>query len=173
MRKVLDLNVSVVTIRDNQANLTSALGILGANDVLVGVPAIKAARDAEVDYGNGPINNAALAYIHNFGSPAANIPARPFMEPGIKNVSRQITDLFQRAAEAALEGEPVKVLELLNAAGIVAATGIKAKITSGPFAALAAVTLRLRRKRGRTGTRPLIDTGQLRNSITYVVRKKK
>jgi hypothetical protein len=31
--------------------------------------------------------------------------------------------------------------------------------------------LRARRARGRTGDVPLVDTGELRNSITYVIRK--
>jgi hypothetical protein len=34
------------------------------------------------------------------------------------------------------------------------------------------MTLERRRAKGRTGTKPLIDTGQLRNAITYVLRKK-
>jgi hypothetical protein len=67
---------------------------------------------------------------------------------------------------------------------------VRTKITDGPFAPLADSTLRARARRGRKGAvaelksraqgnapnnanaKPLIDTGQLRKSITYVVRKK-
>jgi len=48
---------------------------------------------------------------------------------------------------------------------------VKAKISSGPFKKLADATLAARRRRGRTGTKPLQDTDQLLNSVTYVMRK--
>jgi hypothetical protein len=50
---------------------------------------------------------------------------------------------------------------------------VRAFITAGQgFAPLAAATLAARRRKGRTGTKPLIDTGQLRRAITYVLRRK-
>ena len=76
------------------------------------------------------------------------------------------------------------------AAGLVAQNGIKDIITAGNFEPLALSTVRARAKRGSAGalaeiqsrdagnapnsenTRPLIDTGQLRNSISFVIRGK-
>lgn len=168
---VIKIDAKVIKTIDHTADLLRSIKYLSDRHTLVGVPAEKAPRDAKGAKGT-PINNATIAYIQNYGSPAANIPARPFMEPGIKNAEAQIAEQMKKASTAAGNGDQSGVDRGLNSAGIVAATSIKAKITDGPFVPLAPSTLRARRSRGRKGTRPLIDTGQLRNSITYVVRKK-
>jgi hypothetical protein len=169
-RPMFNMKVTVKSAVDNSAGLLKAIRKLEKSQVLVGIPAEKAPRDPEE--GQGPINNAALGYIHNFGIPSANIPARPFMEPGIVDNKERITPYLEAAGRAALEGNAGGVQKNLTAAGIVAATGIKSKIDVGPFAPLKPSTIAARRRRGRTGIKPLIDTGQLRNSITFVVREK-
>lgn len=168
---VIKIHAKVIKTIDHTVELLRSVKYLNERHTLVGVPAEKTARDSKGAKGTPP-TNSFLAYVHNYGSPAANIPARPFMEPGIKNAEAQIADQMKKASTAAGSGDQSGVDRGLNGAGIVAATSIKAKITDGPFVPLAPSTLRARRSRGRKGTRPLIDTGQLRNSITYVVRKK-
>jgi hypothetical protein len=59
-----------------------------------------------------------------------------------------------------------------NKAGLIAESSVRKKINEGPFEPLAPKTLQERKRRGRTGEKPLIDTGQLRNSVTYVIRPK-
>jgi phage gpG-like protein len=152
--------------------------------VLVGVPG-----DAEPHLGSGssgenerkpettgapppPINNAALAFIHNGGSPQNNIPARPFMEPGVKAVQDQLADEAIKGARAALDGSKGAGYKALTRMGLLAQAAIRKKITDGPFEALADRTIEARKRRGRKGTKPLIDTGQLRNSINFVIRSK-
>jgi len=59
----------------------------------------------------------------------------------------------------------------LTKAGIVAQNSVKAAITKGEgFAPLADATVKARQRKGFKGTKPLIRTGQLRNSITYIVK---
>lgn len=152
---------------DRVSEVLQAISRLVAKDVLVGVPESKTERKDDE-----PINNATLAYIHEFGSPAANIPARPFLMPGIANAQDKVTERFKKAATAALDGNSQKADQQLNQAGLVAADAVQVKINTGPFKELSERTIDERERRGRTGTKPLIDTGQLRNSITYVVRKK-
>jgi len=137
------------------------------SDVLVGVPAEYGARKDE-----GAMNNATLAYIHDNGSPAANIPARPFMQPGIEAGRERISKLLEQGARAAMYGNAGSVEQALQKAGLVAQANIRAAINSGLPPALAPSTLAARKARGRTGEKPLVDTGQLRNSINYVVRAK-
>lgn len=151
---------------DNLPKIVKAIKALAQKEVLVGVPA------EDTERSKPGITNAALAYIHDTGSPAANIPARPFMKPGIQQVKGQIEDKLKQVGQAALDNKPQSVEQGLEQIGLIAQNGIRAKITSGPFVPLAPGTLRSRRARGREGTRPLIDTGQLRNSITYVVADK-
>lgn len=151
---------------DNMKDVKAATKLLTQSSVYVGVP------DTGADRGNSdPINNAALAYIHDNGAPAANIPARPFMRPGIENAKDAIDAQFQRAAKAAYNGDAQGVSNGLNGAGLAAQSSIKKKIVEGPFAPLAAATLAQRQAKGFKGTKPLIVTGKLLNSITYVVRK--
>jgi phage gpG-like protein len=164
--------VTIVTKSDATAQVAAGMNLLGSQEVLVGVPASAAPRDSSQAKGS-PITNAALAYIHNYGSPAMNIPARPFMEPGIESAKREISEGFQKAGVAALEGKADQMMKSLHALGIKVVSAIRNKINSDIPPPLGRATLAARRRRGRTGTKTLVDTGQLRNSITYVVRKSK
>jgi len=168
---LIKMTARLQSVVDNSEKFFKATRELEQNQVLVGIPAEKAARDSE-EAGGSAINNAALGYIHNYGMPTQNIPARPFLEPGIKDADKPITDHLGKAGEAALSGNPGGVLKNLTAAGIVAASSVKAKINTGPFVPLKPATLAARRRKGRMGEKPLIDTGALRNSISFVVRKK-
>lgn len=161
------MKISVLKVVDGMAKLVEAVAQLRASQVLVGVPAEEAPRDD-----NEPINNAALAYIHNYGSPAANIPARPFMEPGIKAAQDQITDGLKIAARSAIEGRVQGVEAGLNRAGISASESVRHQINDGDFTPLAPSTIADRLAKGFDSEKPLIRTGAMRNSITYVVREK-
>lgn len=154
---------------DNVAKVLASIQELAGKQVMVGIPASKAERE-EGD--TEPINNAQLGYIHEYGAPASNIPARPFLIPGVAHAQESINNHLQKAAKAAMNGDDEKVDVELNATGLIAQAGARNEINSGAFEALSASTLAARRKRGRTGDKPLIDTGQLRNAITYVIRKK-
>lgn len=153
-----------VVVKDNLKLMLKQIQALAATKVLVGVPEAKGQRKGE------PISNAALAYIHTNGAPEANIPARPFLIPGIKSVQKETAASFKKAGQAALEGKDFT--KNLTAIGLRAASAVKKKITDGPFLPLKPGTLAARRRRGRTGTKPLLDTAQMRNAITFVIRKK-
>lgn len=157
-----------VVNKDAANDLLKQITTLTRSKVLVGVPASKAARDPVEDAhgADQSINNAELAYIHDNGAPEANIPARPFMRPGIESAKAPISNAMQRGAKAALDGNASAVDQALTRAGIAAQTGIQEKITDGPFAPLKPATI------ARKGSdKPLIDTGQLRRSINFVVDK--
>lgn len=164
MQTIIKLGLSKK--KDLTPVLLKSVKLLTERQVLVGVPDVKADRE---DKG---INNAALAYIHDQGSPAQNIPARPFLGPGIKDAKLEIQRRLEQVAKIALRGAIRQDIERgLSAVGMTAQSAVRNRITKGPFAVLKPATLAARRRRGRRGTKPLIDTGQLRNSITYVVRK--
>lgn len=134
--------------------------------VFVGVPSDHSQRKEAGE------NNAALAYIHDNGAPAANIPKRGFMRPGIKASKIRVVKVLGVAAKAAMDQNTEAIEAGLNKAGLIAQNSIRKVINDGVAPALAESTLEARRRRGRTGTKPLIDTAQLRNSISYVIRKK-
>ncbi len=135
--------------------------------MLVGIPESAPERDDE------PISNAVIGYIQETGSPVNNIPPRPFLVPGVKDAQVPIAAQLGKGAQLALSGQASAAETALHSAGLTAQNAVRAKLQAGEdFQPLAESTLAARRRRGRSGTKPLIDTGQLRNSITYVVRDK-
>lgn len=173
--------MSVTYVTDRMPEFERAVRDLVKNEVLVGIPAEDAGRRPDPPKGKGkkrskqasqPPNNATIGYWMEYGAPEANIPARPHLVPGIERAQSTITQQLRRAAEAALSGGSDGVDRGLNAAGIAAQNAVRATITDGDFAPLSRRTLAARRARGRTGDKPLIDTGQYRRSLTYVIRPK-
>ena len=134
------------------------------SDVLVGIP-------EESNGGHGGVTNAELLYIHSNGSPANNIPARPTVEPGIEDPkARPVLQTFLGdAAKAAITGNIAGAKMAQKKAGMLAANSVKAVFGSGRLAPLKMSTVR-RRKKGSKA--PLVDTGALRNAITFVIREK-
>lgn len=158
---------SGLTIRADAAQgILDALKTLANKDVLVGIPESKDSRD------DGEFGNAGIGYINENGSPQQNIPARPHLKPGVRSVEQEYLPHLRAAAQKALEGNAEGAITSLDRAGTVAANGVKRYITITGFTPLSDVTLAQRRKRGRTGNKPLIDTGEYRRSITHVVRDK-
>lgn len=151
---------------DTAQSILDALKTLANKDVLVGIPESKDERD------DGDIGNAAIGYINENGSPAQNIPPRPHLKPGVKSVEPDFLPHLKAAAQKALEGNGEGAVASLDRAGTVAANGVKRYITITGFTPLADATIANRLRLGRTGNKPLIDTGEYRRSITHVVRDK-
>lgn len=172
--------------------LSKALGILADVEVLVGVPA--ETTDIRNEDGQEYITNAALAYIHDNGEPSANIPARPFMIPGIAKVQDKLALQLRKSATAAFnEGSTDAVERGMHMVGLTAQLSIQKTIQEGIPPPLADSTLRARarKRKGRVGpglellsrsmgeapsmdfVTPLIDTGDMLKSITYAIRSRK
>ena len=175
---------------DKVAGLVNRVTDLTDSDVIVGVPAESSPRS------DGKITNSQLAYIHEHGSPARNIPARPFMYPGAMRVRDQAVRMMRQGALDAVLGRGGSADQTLQQVGILVRNSVVAEITDPepPFTPLKPATIRARLRRTAAGRRqlrrlksdkavtdwaedgnihPLIDTGQLRASITWVVRKEK
>lgn len=180
--------------------LAEALKLLADIDILVGYP--EDAEDAERHDESGKpedLTNATLAYIHDNGAPEANIPARPFMAPGIKDVEEKLADKLGEILKAVLIGKGTAVVERgLIQVGTIAALGIQKKINEGIPPPLSDYTLRQRMKNNRKNgggarkgakeeldrrgrgeapstefAKTLVDTAQMRNATTYALRSKK
>lgn len=168
------------TVRDNRAALARALRALGQSDVLVGVPGDDVqkggtgqgadARRAERPGGKAPaINNATLAYIQNNGSAAANIPARPFMEPGLADAGPEMAEAAAAGAARASEDGGGAVDQALTAIGRIVQDRIRRRLAAGVPPPLKSSTLA---EHGRDGDAPLDASLQLLNAINFVVRKR-
>lgn len=168
--------------------LVESLRKLSGVEVLVGFPEETTEREEDADKPSG-ITNASLAYIHDNGAPEQNIPARPFMGPGIESVQDQIADKLGQILKAASNGAgATTVAQGMVQVGIIASTGIKNYINEGIDPPLAPATLRARAAKGRKGAqdeldsrrkgeapstglaKPLVDTGELRNAVSFAIR---
>jgi len=129
-----------------------------------------------------PIDNSTLGYIHEFGAPSVNIPPRPWLKPGVSESRGQWETYMEQAGRAAFKGDEPLMMKCLHAAGIKAVSGIKNRITAGLKPDLAPRTVQMRLARhaaqaaavgasGAADMTPLVDTAQMLNSISYVIRK--
>lgn len=132
-------------------------------DVLVGIPQEEAGRE------QNDITNAELLYIHTNGSPANNIPPRPVVEPAIQDSKEEIGTLLKEAILKALEGDTGGAMAGMERAGTQGENAVKGWFTN-PKNGWAENAESTKKKKG--SSKPLIDTGQLRKSITHAVKKK-
>lgn len=188
-------NTGVKVTKGNLKGILAAVNALASSEILVGFPEDTTQRDA--DPSDPPekrgITNAALGYIHDHGSPEMNIPARPFMVPGITAAEKGIEKHLSGALKAAMRGNVTAAEGQMQAAGLVAKLSIQKKINEGIPPPLSERTLKDRARRGRKGAqmeldrrakgldpligmalaKPLIDTGQMRNAVNYVIRSRR
>lgn len=179
-------NTGVKVTKLNLRDVVAATRTLADAEVLVGVPAEEADRDDGSEF-----NNAARAYVHDQGSPEAHIPQREFMRPGIEDAMSDIEHKMGVALKAAMRGNAVAAEGSMHQVGLVAQSAIRKRIDDGIPPPLSDRTVRERANRGRKGAllemdnrlagvapsldlaKPLIDTGEMRKSITYVIRSRK
>ena len=142
---------------------------LAGSEVVVGVPAT--ANKVHVGADKEIISLASLGAIHEYGAPKANIPQRSFLRvPLTKNVD----DLF-KFIEKDLKFSKIDTSIALGRLGAKGQSVVLEAFNSqgdGTWSKLKAGTIRQRKKgKGSGSDKPLIDTGQLRQAITYEVRK--
>ena len=133
---------------------------IGKPKVYIGVPASKNGMH------EGGINMATLLAIHVLGAPSRGIPQRDPLRPPLIANAQRYSDLLALGLKNALANgtDPKLVYEKI---GIVATNDVKDYFITGNFKALNQKTI------DRKGSsKPLIDSEELRGSITYEVRQK-
>lgn len=161
--------MSVKITKDRVPAMLKAIKDLTSLETLVGVPAENAGREGS------SINNAAIGYLMETGSPSQNVPARPFLVPGVEAARDKIEKRMRAGARAALSGDAAAGRAALTGAGFAAEAAVRAVMHSNVGPGLSARTLYARKHRkGQKNQREntLVDTTDLINHITHVVRKK-
>ena len=174
---------------DSMAKLQGLIDKITQIKVYVGIPEEKAARPGE------PVNNAQLCYIHTNGSPVRKIPKRPIIEPAIDapDNKAKITMELGKAAQAVLDGNESIALNHLSEAGQYGQKAARAwfkDTRNGWPPNTDATAIRKLKKLGGKKARnaieeylaeessealkalstPLIDTGELRKSIVFLIK---
>ena len=110
---------------------------------------------------NGIRGNAMIAMVHEFG---INVPERSFLRSTVLEQADKYARIFAtNIPDAIKNGTPA--YEAYSRLGTIAMNDVRLKIASGEFAALAPATIKRKKS-----SKPLIDTGNLRQSINYEIR---
>lgn len=139
------------------ARIVANVRSMGLNKVEVGLPSGGQHSDTS-------LSMHELGMVHEYGSPTRNIPARPFIAPPIKdNVEKYKRMMRDQALKLIFRRTTLhNALSLVGEAG---KADIQKYMLSANFAPLSAATIE---RKG--SSKPLIDTGQMRNAITYEVK---
>ncbi len=174
-------------------SLKKALNTLKDRRVLVGIPEAQDKPHGKAqDKSQDNLTNVQLAFLMTNGSPLNRIPPRPFLEPAFNEpeAKRIIAREMRGAFLAAANGDESGVETALERAGIAGQNAVKDYMVSGNFVPNAEITIKggwMRSRKltitskkgklygkafkvkGKGSDKPLIDTGNLQGSITYVV----
>lgn len=123
-------------------------------------------------HAGGDLTNAEVGAIHEFGAPAAGIPERSFVRSTFR-VRRAELAQVQAAAAKAIISKRMHVRQALGIVGAWAAGAVKEQIlVYGPFLfqPLAPATILAKIRKGAPNpTAPLVETGELAKSVSFVV----
>lgn len=153
-------------------------------EVFVGIP------EENTERNEGEMNNATLLYIHTKGSPIRNLPARPVIEPALVHPqnAEKIAEDLKAITQAALDGNEAKAKIMAKLAGQDAVNMVKDWFENSANnwepnapatvkAKLRKIKDKRRRKEaylayqvGGSVDTVLVDTAQMRNAITFVVK---
>lgn len=138
--------------------LQKKMEALAKKSVVVGIPHSENSRKGE------DLSNIELAYIHEFGCAVRKIPARPFLITSIRDNSSKVSSFFSKQVKAYLNSEQT-VDGAYSMVGEVAESLVKDRFGSSLLTPNSKRTIKEKKS-----NKPLIDTGQLRQSIKYEVR---
>lgn len=154
-------SVSVKVLKDIDPRALDRLRqrLVGDNRVVnVGVPEGKREEDGT------PV--AMIAAVHEFGSPSQGIPERPFLRAAVQRNRQKYVRLNRINLVKMLRGQAT-VDQALGQLGEMAKGDVQTEIRSGDFAPLKQATIK---RKG--SSRPLIDTGQMVQSIAWELGEK-
>lgn len=185
----------LTTLFDGVPDLLEALKELQNSEVLVGIPEEKSSRkkeiirnsellyilshgvrkrsmrlemDEQIEQGK-EYSEAYQLYLQEHGSPLWHSPPRPVLEPAIEDSKERIAEQLQKAAISALDGDLKGVKVGMHKAGQVAENAARDWFTNpkNDWAPNSPKTVK-----AKGSENPMIDSEQMRKSITHVIRQK-
>jgi hypothetical protein len=117
----------------------------------------------DASYRDEPASLLEIAGYHEFGAPDAGIPMRSFIRATVDEKGDEITAAINSQARLVVLGKATAIVAMERLGAFVKGL-IQARIAAGIEPANAESTV-LR----KGSSKPLVDTGQLRSSIAYVV----
>lgn len=129
---------------------------LANKEVFVGFQAGKVVDDRNVDM-------AQIAMFNELGTSTA--PSRPFLRKSVDENADKINQFCTNQLKTISAGGTAE--QCLKQVGVFGVGIVQEKIVDGEYAPNAPSTIRKKKS-----DKPLIDTGKMRQSVKYVIRKK-
>jgi hypothetical protein len=155
--------MSVRVVDRGADELVARIRSLRTTKAKVRVGILSDAPKKEREGATGKYSLLEVAAVHEFGAPRAGIPARSFVRGTIDERTEDIARL-ERAVLAKVVAGDIALKPALDAIGAKVAGWIQQRIAAGIEPALSAETAA--KKKSST---PLVDTGQLRSAVTWLV----
>ena len=113
-------------------------------------------------------SEAVSLYIQSHGSPLWHSPPRPVLEPAIKENKEKIALQFSKIVKAAADGNADAMERAITSTGMTAQNACRSwfKDPRNGWPRNDPKTVKL-----KGSDKPLVDSGELRDSIVYVVRE--
>lgn len=109
-------------------------------------------------------NDPRASQLPRTSAHTITIPARPFMDEAVKVIEKDIHGSGAAIARDVIHGK-TSGTQALNQIAVMAEGAVKEAITSGTYVPNAPST-----KREKRSSKPLIDTGKMRQAVTGMVR---
>lgn len=123
----------------------------------------------EASHKNSDMTVAQLAAIHEYGSEDGTIPERSFIRGTLNKESQQIQGMILSLLKSVIF-QRIEIQTALGRLGLFATSLIKNRITSDHIPpTLKPATIQAKKRDGKTGEVPLVDTAQMLNSIRHEV----
>lgn len=167
--------MKIKTTRNNSGfvNMSKKVDFISKTQLYLGIPQEYSGEDPEEDKeGRQGVTNAELLFIHTNGSKLRNIPERPVIEPVIQKNKKKLHSYTDSAIKTLLEtGDEQKALNFLRKEGMQGQRMVWNYFIdpSNGWPPNKPSTIRRKLKKRQTVPRTLIDTNELRKSITYVI----
>lgn len=125
-------------------------------------------HEAEASMVKGSLTVAQIMTVHEFGSDDGKIPMRSWLRGWFDESQVQMSGLVRDMTKQIVRGK-LRAKSALARLGSIAVAELQARWarTPGDWAPLAESTIKRKKS-----TKPLIDTGQSRTSVTYAIRYK-
>lgn len=114
--------------------------------------------------GKPPADITDVAMWNELGT--SNMPSRPFMRDSVDKHTDEISSFCKAKFKELVNGQ-ITVQEMYAAIGAYQVGLVQTEITDGEFEPNAPSTIRKKKS-----DKPLIDTGQMRQSVHYVIKQK-
>ena len=164
------MDITIDITADHTQNFLNGLSFLQNHQVLIGIPEGGEKESAEASGDEkDKISNVELAFIMTYGSPLKKIPPRPFIEPALASskAQKKIVREMGNAAKQALEGNLGSARASMEKAGMAGQSAVQESMGGTPPPNSPSTAKRKEKKHGSAVT--LIDEGNLKKAITYVV----